>query len=275
MLKERMQIDPPRELKKPIETAQSLAAQIARDIEDFCSHYTNEKYALRLLAKKMEVSEKTVLRLRDQKTTPSHATLFRLYLALTLAETREEFFSRLPEVIASEIKKKEISESDFQTDTPDFDFLHAVKKQPIIGELYVLASLQGLHKNEVILRYGQFGLELLEKLVEKGLLKKVTANMYAASGRGPVFDGHVILNVGTHFLERFSKPEESKVRGRNSLAFYANSLNEEGYKKWLSIDEEAFYKKVEVAKLQQYQGDILSFTFGATDTLDPNNGGKS
>lgn len=253
-----------------------LTAQIARDIIEFCSHYTNEKYALRLLAKKMEVSEKTVLRLRDQKTTPSHATLFRLYLALTAAERREDFFARLPTVIGDEIKKKEISENDFQTDFPDFDFLQAIKKQPVVGELFVLASLQGLHKNEVLLRYGQFGLDLLEKLVEVGLIKKITGNMYAASGRGPVFDGHVILNVGSHFLERFSKPEKSKERGQNSLAFYANSLNEEGYKKWLSIDEEAFYKKVEVAKQKQYQGGVLSFTFGATDTLDPNDsGGKS
>jgi hypothetical protein len=254
------------------QSSSSILDQVASDIAEYCSHYTNERYALRLLAKKMEMSEKTVQRLKDKKTAPSYSTLFRLYVTLTDAQSRAELLTKVPPAVGAELARKQARDDDFQSDLPKFDFLSAIEKQPVLGELYVLVSIREMHKNEVMLGYGQFGLDLLEQLVSAGLVNKLTNYVYASSGRGPVFDGHVIRCMGGHFIERYSKPEDSKVRGNNSLSFYANRLSEEGYKKWLSIDEEAFYKKVEVAKQLDFQGDILAFTFGTTDTLDPNRG---
>ena len=250
----------------------TITEQLAKDIEGFLSRFSNESFAVRLLAKKSGVNEKTIKRLLGQKNKPSYPTLFRLYLVLTDSNSENELLDRTPKIVSRFLKDKRSTSVNVTVPTNEFDFFKAIEEQPLVGELYVLAATGELQRNNVLKLYGQFGMEIVEFLVKQDLLKQVNTNVYTLSPNGPVFDGKVIKSLGGHFLKRFSKPSNASLKGQNALGFYADTLNEAGYQKWLSIDEKAFYEKVKLAKDEAYQGDIPAFTLGVTDTIESDGG---
>src|SRR5690606_29714386 len=123
----------------------------------------------------------------------------------------------------------------------DDEFIALLKKEPLLAEIYILAGTNPLDARAIGYRYGQYGLELIEKLVSENLLVLAAKDKYVLSPSAPNLDGEALKLLGEHFVHRFSKPKA--VMSENTIAFYAEGLNEEGMKEWLRIDDEAFYKK--------------------------------
>jgi len=255
------------ELKSSL-SLDSLEKQVAADIESYIGRFSNESFAVRLLAKKANLSSKTIKRQRSGHNTPTYPTLFRIYAELTRAESEEELLALCPPVVRDLLGSKKVlwSESSVSTKS-DFNLAESIKEQPVVGELYVRAAMSELEKNQVLMEYGKFGLDILEMLVAKGLLKKVTSTVYAISAQSPQFDAVTLQLLASHFLKAHYKPSQSTVKGKNTIGFYADHLSEDGYKAWLAIDERAFYEKTQLAKQARYRGEIPAFTMSATDTL--------
>lgn len=66
----------------------------------------------------------------------------------------------------------------------------------------------------------------------------------------------------------YLRPDKAYAKGENFLGFYAEGLTEAARQKWLAIDAEAFERKAELAKQPENRGDLLVFTFQATDVVD-------
>jgi hypothetical protein len=133
------------------------------------------------------------------------------------------------------------------------DELQLAWAQPLIGEIYVWASLSDLHRNSVLKRYGSYCMELVEEMVRKDLLRAVNKNVFTLSPRAPIFDSRTIKLLGSHFVSRFADPARSAERGQNALAFFAESLNQAGKNEWLKIDEQSFYKKWKSLKIKTFR----------------------
>lgn len=245
----------------------NVAEQVATDIGLFLEKYKRRSFALRLLSKKTDINEKTLRRLLSHENKPSYPTLLRLYFFLTESTNEQELLQRVPEVVRRELEEKKTSAVQMKLPEKQFDFLSSIEKQPILGELYVLAAMRDIHRHEVILKYGEYGLELLELMVKADLIRAVDKNTFTVSPNGPVFDSKVIKAIGLRFVSRFNKPENAAIRGQNIQGFYATGLTEEAFKKWIAIDEEAYYKKLEIAKQSENKGDVPAFTFQVTDTM--------
>lgn len=144
-----------------------------------------------------------------------------------------------------------------------------LKREPLIAELYVLAGTGPLNKNAIAFRYGQYGIEILEKLIKENIIQEVEKEIYALTKCGPTLDGDCIKYLGEYFIRRFSKADNTQLHNENMLNFYAEGLNEAGKYAWLKVDTEAFYKKVEIANDTKFKGNIPMFTFTATDTITP------
>ncbi|NQY99818.1 MAG: hypothetical protein HRT45_04010 [Bdellovibrionales bacterium] len=245
-----------------------VKSQLAADIQSFVSRYNKASYGVRLLATKVGLTEKTVKRLMSAENNPSYSTLFQFYCYFTSSKTHNELIERAPEVIRKALIKKKPTKINETSVSNDFDFYAAIKKQPLLGEIYLVAVTEGIDRNKVVHRYGQYGMEIVHTLIEHDLLRSLDKNTFTVSPNGPQFDHRVIYALGKHFSERFFKMDDAPI-GRNTIGFYADCLNEKGYKKWLAIEQECYYKKLEVAKDESNQGAIPVFTFGVTDTMIP------
>lgn len=255
--------------KKSAPPALNVPEQVAQDLEIFINSYSNRNYALRLLAKRTGINEKTLRRLAKRENRPSFSTLFRLYFLLTQATHEDEMLQRCPPVIRKELEQKEASTIRLKHPDPDQSFLKLVQKQPLYAEIYILVAVrEELPLRHIVERYGRFGVEIVESLVRMDLIRKLDRNILVLSPGSPVFDGKMIKVIGMHFVDRFIRPENTQLKGSSALSFYACGLNENGYKKWLEIDEEAYYKKLNLSKQREYQGALTAFTFSAVDTMD-------
>ncbi len=249
-------------------TRKGLAEQVALDLAIYLDNFPNKTFAIRILAKESGLNAKTIRRLLAQENNPTYQTLFKLYSIFLDEDNYSLLLEKCPEVI-----KKKISEynpcDDSQKDSRRVEFLEMLKGEPLIAELYVLAGTGPLNKNTIAFRYGQYGLEILEKLVKEELIQEVEKDVFALTKCGPTLDGESIKFLGEYFVRRFSKADNTQLHNENLLNFYAEGLNEVGKTAWLKIDTEAFYKKIEIANDPKFKGNIPVFTFTATDTITP------
>jgi DNA-binding phage protein len=244
----------------------TIAEQVAKDLARHLDKFTNKSFGLRTLADEAEITQRTIKRLLAQQNQPSYQTLFRLYMVFLGTTDEEIVVEKCPEIIRKELQNRNPKKLRKET-KKDYDFSDLINKEPLLGELYILAATGPLHANTVAYRYGQYGIDLLKRLEQLNILKESDKNIYTPAPNGPTLDGKVIKSLGLRFVERFSKPSKGEEKGENILSFYAEGLNDKGLNEWLKLDEENFYKKVEIAKKAEFQGTRPAFTFTATDEI--------
>ncbi len=241
-----------------------LVDQVAFDLAEYLGRFPNKSFAVRVLAKECGLSEKTIKRLLKSENKPTYQTIFKLYSIFFEENEYEALLSKCPDVVREYIKDYTPIEATSSTEQNN-QLLDLLRKEPLFAELMVLAGTGPLHVSAIGYRYGQYGLEVLERLEKAEVLIKVTKDTYSVSSKLPNFDGHALKFLGEYFVHRFSKPSE--LMSENTISFYAEGLSEEGLKEWLAVDTEAFYKKLEIAKKPQFKGSTPVFTFTATDTI--------
>lgn len=246
-----------------------LLAQVAKDLKTYLKAFPNEKFAIRIVSQETGLNQKTIKRLLQGENKPTHQTLLKLYSLFYQQDDYQKVFTLVPEVVRQRI-------ADY---TPDEDvlgkkqkegkssLLETLKSEPLAAEILILCGLMPLQKSTLCFRYGDYGLKVLHALVKEGFLVEQTKDHFVLSPLGPELDAECLKILGMHFTQRFAKPSQAKVLNQNILSFYAECLNEAGKEQWLKIDTEAFYKKVEIAKSQQYKGHLPVFTFTTTDTM--------
>lgn len=252
---------------KPSKRTLNVVEQVALDIANYLDKFPNKNFGVRILAQESGVNERTIKRLLGQKNFPSPPTLFKLYMTLTEELDIKKMLETCPKVIKEEIIDKcpDISIGKKYCKT---NLLELIEADPLLGELYVLAGTGPLYKDSISFRYGQYGIELLEKLEGLKILIKKDRSTYILGTNSPTIDGPVIKALGLRFVQKFSKPECAGLRGNNVMNFYAEGLNEEGLNEWIKADEEAFYKKVKIANDPKYKGSKPVFTFTTTDSAE-------
>lgn len=243
-----------------------LADQVVFDIEKYFAQFPNASFALRFLAKESGICDRTIKRLLSKKNAPSHQTLYALYRQFLGVSTNQEVLELCPAVVRSNIEKYDPVLPQDQSPVSEKWHLR-FKEEPLMAELLILAGTGPLHAQAVCYRYGAYGMELVEKLTQANFLSMISKDVYAPHPNAPRLDSESLKEIGMRLVQRFSKIKDAQVKDKNLLAFYAEGLNSEGLKRWIAIDTEAFYKKIEIAKNEEFRGALPVFTFMATDTL--------
>jgi hypothetical protein len=251
-------------------TKLNVSEQVAFDIKNYFGQFPNKSFAQRILSKETGLNSKTIKRLLKCTNKPTYQTLFRLYSVMLSENDFEQLCNLCPENIAEQIRKYSPCNTVTTKDDVD-DFLDLVRKDALMSELYVLAGTGPLKKSAVGFRYGQYGIELIERFVEKKYFNIIDTDTYILSDCAPNLDTDSLKHLGEYFVSKFSKPKNAQVKSENTISFYAESLNEEGKKAWLAIDTESFYKKVEIANNPLFKGNEKIFTFTATDSIKTEN----
>lgn len=240
--------------------------QVCKDLEHYVSQFSNKSFALRNLSEETRLNEKTLRRLLKKKNVPSIQTLHKLYFVLTSAVSEEEMLSLCPPLIKEQLSK--LSLDQLKKETPrHYNFNHLIENDPVLGEIYALLGTRDLDITEIVYRFGQYGVDLLDKMKSLGLVKKKDKDLYCLSERQPHLDGEVLKSLGSRLVTRYVKPLNTDLEGDSFMGLYCEGLNGAGKKKWLEIDEKAFKEKMLVANDDKYKGLESMFTFHATDNL--------
>lgn len=245
----------------------SIEQQVAFDLENYLKKFKNRSFAIRNLSKKTSLNEKTIRRLLSKENKPTYQTLYKLYLEFLGLSDFSEVISKCPKIVKDRISDYNPCISE-EKNIEISGLLHDFKSIPLFAELFILAGTTPINKNVIAFRYGEYGLEIIDTLIQKKLLQEIEKDCFILAKNIPPLDADCLKFLGEYSVQRFSKTKNAQVHGENVINFYAESLNEAGKKAWLDIDTKSFYKKLEIAKQPQYQGPIPVFTFTATDTIE-------
>lgn len=257
-----------KETSKETSNQDHLYRQIRDDLDSFLSKFSNKSFAIRVLSKESEISEKTIRRILDNQNRPTYDTIYSIYSVMFENENEVELLETVPKIVSAYLKSKTVRKLKKKKNKQEFNFLELFKKDPILCELFIKSALGGISTSATAYRYGQYGIELIEKLVLMNVVKEVEKGIYKITNSAPRIEGELLKFVGLRFSDSFGKPKNSDVTDQNVMSFYATNLNDEGFKEWIRIDTEAFYKKIEVANNKQFKGTKSYFTFNSTDSIE-------
>ncbi|MBT4792198.1 MAG: hypothetical protein HON90_11555 [Halobacteriovoraceae bacterium] len=243
-----------------------LSSVVAADLKLKLSEFKDPKKGLRILSEQMGIHPKTLRRLIAQENRPGYLTLYKIYRIIFSTSNDTEILKLVPKVVADEIKKlnpKKLSK--------EVTFSSNVEKvllnDPVALEIYFLAGTAPISKDMVAFRFGTYGSNKLKSLLKDRILQVLESGMISLGENRTNFSPELIKMCGIQLTEHYSKPVCTDEMGQNYLAIYGSSLSQDAYNEWLRIDEQAYYKKAELAKQASSKGSIRAYTFISTDTL--------
>ncbi len=242
----------------------SLQRQLALDLTAFLKKFPNRNFAIRILAKESGLNEKTIRRLLSEENRPTYQTTFKLYAIFLEEVNYDKLLPLCPPIVRNYLKDFSPAQTVSRPDR-ESQLVEMFLADPISAELFVLAGTGVLKTAEVEKMFGQYGLQLMDKLKAADLLVEVAKGSYSLSTKVPNLDGHALKILGEYFVKHFCKQRE--VMSENSIIFYAEGLSDEGKKAWLAIDRESFQKKMEIVRDPNFRGSNRVFTFTATDEI--------
>ena len=142
-----------------------------------------------------------------------------------------------------------------------------VINNPVAIELVVLCSTGQLHLDQIKDRFGTFGVETARSLVAKKILAEPKLDWFTVGSVRMSMSPQMVLKMGVQISANYGDSEAGDESGHHFHSFYAEGLTPEAYNAWLKIDEEAYAKKILVAKKSSSLGTLKVYTFGSTGTL--------
>lgn len=248
----------------------SVRRQVSLDLKKKLSEFNDAKKGIKAMSALMGVHEKTLRRLIDCENRPGYQTLLKIYRALYNTNSDTTVLSLMPQVLSDYVRKYKPKEEQSGVNV-NLDVDHELQKNPVFSEIYCLASTGGISKEYISYHYGKYGETILERMVKLDVLVPIDKYKYILGTNQASITPETIKSLSLHLVERFFKTKSSYTPGVNYQYFYVSGLNEESYQKWLQVDEDAYYKKIEIAKDPKNHGDIKAFTCASIDTLDEEN----
>lgn len=239
--------------------------QVRAELSQKLSEFEDAKRGLRVLSQLMGIHEKTLKRLIDGENKPGPQTLLKIYRVLldtdddslvilkTHGHVRTTLKKAFPHVRSTLMLKPEI-ERDLLRDRT-------------LMELYVLCGTNGVSRDFILYQYGQHGLLLLKKLQDADVVELNSKGEFVLGNKQASLGAEGLKQMGIHLVEKFARADQSDELGENYLSLYAVGLTEEAYQSWLKIEEEAFERKMTLARDESNHGDLKVFTFNCTDKI--------
>lgn len=245
----------------------SIIEIIARDLNNSLSQFNDPKKGIRLISRKTNLHEKTLSRILAKETKPSYQTIFKIYKYILQIDNDNDLLNRVDPAL-----KKHLVKSIPQVIEDNQEYTNEVDKlliqNTIWGEIYLLASTGNISLDEIKERTGLLGLKAVLEMLELNILTETQLKRFTLGGRRASFIPETIIKLGAHLISNYSKTSNGDEKNRNFQGLYVEGLDRETYMKWLEIDIEAFYKKVELANNIKNHGDYRAFTYMTTDLMN-------
>lgn len=221
---------------------------------------------LRFLARRSGIHEKTLTRILHKINQPTYITLFKVYRVLLSEADDTKLLDLTPKEIGAYLRQAPTPSVE-KNKSSSFDLDRELQTNPVMAELYILCATGPVKTGFVKQRFGDYGLTVVETLLSRGVLQRVSANEVCEGSAAVTMSPETLLSIGVHVSRSYARPDKSYETGENFISFYAEGLTDEVYQKWLAIDADAFQKKVQLAKRPESRGPLRAFTFCVNDVL--------
>lgn len=243
--------------------------QLIRDLEGKIKQYNNSKFAMRTISEKCGIHQKTLSRILNRENKPNHQTLVKVYRFLLNTHSEKELLEKTPKIIQEQLLKslgqnKNKGRFDFF-----YDIEEEILKDRVYSIIYCLSGAGAVNKNFIGFKFGNYGLEVLDKMIKQNvLIPGQKPDEYLMGPTQASLGPDTIKKIGLDLIQFFLSPEKSLSLDKNFLGFFIEGLSEEAYQSWIKIDEDAFKAKMKIASEPGSKGQVKAFTFNATDTMD-------
>ena len=244
-----------------------FCVQVSNDLNTALKQFKNPKIGLRILSEKTGLNIKTLYRLREGVHRPGYITVKKLYRVFYATKDDRELMHKVPNIVKQFLIQQIPNLGEPETVfVPDLEA--EILSDKVFCEIYFAIACGPLKKNVIRTRYGQYGLEVLEKMLSLKLIKLISTMTYAQTDLQITFSAIGIKRSGLNLSESFSKPSNSEINGNNHISVYSEGISEDVYLQWLAIDKKAFHEKVALTKKPGALGSIRAFTYQAIDKID-------
>lgn len=251
----------------------SVLEQISSDLSKLVNSNPDSKKFLKTLSQKTDIHLKTLSRILNQENRPNYTTVLKIYRFILGEFDDVKVVEKAPPVI-----KKYLKDSIPQAMARGIQYSSSVdmeiQKNPVFAEIYILAGTGKITKSEIAARFGKYGLEIVEQMLDKNVLAEIRAGEMILGPNQATITPESILSLGMQLIQSYGKASNSYELELNHMGLYAEGLSETGYQKWISIDMEAIAKKIQLTKNIENLGSKKAFTFMITETLVPKENGK-
>lgn len=242
--------------------------QVSRDIDIFLKRHKDPRRGLSLLSARSQIHTKTLKRLIEKEHKPSYQTLYKLYSCLTGVTDLDLLLKAAPLSIQEKLKRSDPQLKSSASYKFTANIERELIKDPCFSELYVLAETRPFDTKYVRQRFGDYGLEVLQKMIDLKVLTILDDGLYGLGSVRSTFSADAIKTVGLRLVERFCKPFRTDENYANYMNLYFESVSEATYHQWLEIDGRAFKEKMKLLEDPQSRGPLPVFMFNAIDTLE-------
>ncbi len=242
-----------------------LREQVSFDLQKELENYSDKAKGFKALSRKCLIHEKTIKRLINLQNTPGHLTLYKIYRTIYRIDDNAKLLNIIPPIIAEAIRE---GDPNLCKENVHFTFQieRELRKDPVFREIYFRSAAGRITRGEIVYRFGVYGEEILNKMVREEVLEPVGKDEFKSGPVRATLDTHTAQIVSLSMIETFFKSENTDNPGENYIGLFVDGLDEDTYDQWLRIDQEAFNKKVELAK-KSSGGENRVFTIQCTDTM--------
>lgn len=245
----------------------TLSQQVAADLSKILATSKNPKSLLKKISTKINVHEKTLERVLQQLNKPTYATVFKIYRYILNEVEDSKVIENTPDVV-----KEYLQNANPQQLERGVQYLSSIddeiQKNPIFAELYILAGSGPLKENDVVTRFGQYGVQVLESMLQRMIIIERKPSEYVLGPMQTNISPDSILRLGIQLTQNYARSDKMHERTHNYVGFLAEGLSEEAYQRWIRIDEQAYQQKLEISRDPNSLGSKKAFTFNIIETLD-------
>ncbi|AFY01328.1 hypothetical protein [Bdellovibrio bacteriovorus] len=245
----------------------TIQEQVSRDIGRFLQRHKDPRKGLMQLSAKTRIHTKTLKRLVQKEHNPTYQTLYKLYSCLTGTADLGQMLNSAPALIQEKLKRTDPQLKSSPLHRYNVNVEQELIKDPCFAELYVLADTRPFDRGFVRTRFGEYGMEILEKMKQMNVLRQLENGRYALGTNRSTFSAEAIKSVGLRLTEKYSKPARTDENYANYMNLFFESINETTYRRWLDIDVQAFQDKMRLLEDPSSRGPLPIFMFNVIDTL--------
>lgn len=216
-------------------------------LEELLQNFRDKKIGLKKISTKTGIHERTLARLLNLENKPNYQTLIRLYKCYFNEYNESELLNLLPNEIQIYLKKYTLSQTNRDILLSD-NIDKKIQENPVMNEIYILAGTGPFSAEEIELRFGQYGLNLIEEMVRENILLKAEENIFILGNNQANFNILTILKSGLIMAKNHFNTVNAYELDKNHIGFLAEGLTPEEYHQWLTIDQEAYLKKAQIIK---------------------------
>ncbi|WP_374035553.1 hypothetical protein ACES2I_07555 [Bdellovibrio bacteriovorus] len=249
------------------ESSTTIQDQVSQDIGRFLQRHKDPRKGLTQLSAKTRIHTKTLKRLILKEHNPTYQTLYKLYSCLTGSADLGQMLNSAPELIQEKLKRTDPQLKSSPLHKYNVNVEHELIKDPCFSELYVLADTKPFDTKFVRGRFGEYGMEILQKMLQMNVLRVLESGRYALGSNRSTFSAEAIKAVGLRITEKYSKPARTDENYANYMNLFFESINESTYRRWLDIDVQAFQDKMRLLEDPSSRGSLPVFMFNVIDTL--------